>query len=83
MNVKKIVGTATLAGALGAAALGLGVGTAQADPWVPWVPDIPGVPGVGDWVDVNPFPPGQVKNAMCPWFPPGHWTGGPHGPPCI
>jgi hypothetical protein len=31
MNVKKIVGTATIAGALGTAAVGLGAGTAQAD----------------------------------------------------
>lgn len=38
------------------------------------------------WVDWNPGvdwgPPGQVKNSLCPWNPPGHWTGGPHGIPC-
>jgi hypothetical protein len=32
VNLKKITGTATLAGAIGAAALGLGTGAAQADP---------------------------------------------------
>ena len=79
MNVKKIAGTATVAGALGAAALGLGAGTAQADDWVPWVP---WVPHVDDWGDWNPFPPGQVQH-WCPWHsPPGHWVGGPHGIPC-
>jgi len=81
MNLKKIAGTATLAGALGAAALGLGAGTAQADNWEPWVP---WVPHVDDWVDWNPWAPGQLKK-MCPWpidTPPGHWIGGPHGMPC-
>ena len=35
MNLKKIAGTAMIAGALGAASLGLGAGSAQADPdWV-------------------------------------------------
>ena len=79
MNVKKIAGTAIIAGALGAAALGLGAGTAQADDWVPWVP---WVPHVDDWGDWNPFPPGQVQH-WCSWHsPPGHWVGGPHGIPC-
>ena len=52
MNIKKIAGTATLAAALGAAALGLGAGSAQADPkWVD--PNIPWIPG--DWnPDWNP-----------------------------
>ena len=79
MNLKKIAGVAAMAGALGASALGVGVGTAQADnpgPWVPWVP------GHGSHVDWNPGPPGQVKQ-LCPWqSPPGHWIGGPHGIPC-
>ena len=43
MNLKKIDGTAALAGALGAAALGLGAGSAQADPG--WDPNIPWIPG--------------------------------------
>ena len=35
MNLKKIAGTAVIAGALGAASLALGAGSAQADPdWV-------------------------------------------------
>ena len=86
MNIKTIVGTAALAGALGAAALGLGAGSAQADRI--WVPDIPWIPwGPGHWVDewipdANLGSPGQIKNTFCPWNPPGHWTGGPHGIPC-
>ena len=79
---------------LGAAALPLlfaaaGAGQAAADPgicvtgpagyasacvdapeWVGWYPGV-------DW-----GPPGQVKNALCPGNPPGHWKGGPHGIPC-
>ena len=89
MNIKKIAGTAILAGVLSGAALGLGAGSAQADRI--WVPDIPGIPwGPGHWVDnwipdpdlgLN-LPPGQVKK-WCPWHsPPGHWVGGPHGIPC-
>jgi hypothetical protein len=78
MSVKKIMATATIAGAVGAAALGLGAGTAQADDWVPWVPWVPHVDDFG-W---NPLPPGQVQH-WCPWHsPPGHWVGGPHGIPC-
>jgi len=94
MNVKKIAGTAAIAGALGAAALGLGAGTAQADDWVPWVPWVPHVddwlPHVDDWVDwgrgpTGLGPPGQIKNDLCPGLPPGHWwPAGPHSPiPCI
>jgi hypothetical protein len=80
MNLKKIAGTATVAGALVAAALGLGAGSAQADPH--WGPNIPWIPGPGDWVDWSPFDPGQLKQ-WCPWHsPPGHWKGGPHGVPC-
>ena len=41
MNIKKIAGTAAIAAGLGAAGLGLGAGTAQADD------RIPGVPGSG------------------------------------
>ena len=82
MKIRQIAGTAALAGALGAAALGLGTGSAQADDI--WVPDFPGIPwSPGHWIpDPNLGPPGQVKNAFCPWNPPGHWAGGPHGIPC-
>ena len=92
MTFKRIAGAAAVAGALGAAALGLGAGSAQADPI--WVPDIPGIPwGPGHWIDelvpdVGDFvpgpelAPGQLKK-LCPWnSPPGHWMGGPHGVPC-
>ena len=80
MNVKKTVGTAIIAGALGFAALGLGAGTGQADD--DWGPGVPWVPNVGDWGGGNPLPPGQAKK-WCPWqSPPGHWIGGPHGFPC-
>ena len=68
MSMKRTAGVATVAAALGAAALGLGAGTAQADDWVPWVP---WVPHVDDWVDWNPVSPGQIKNTWCPWNPPG------------
>jgi hypothetical protein len=81
MNVKKIAATVTIAGAVGGAALGLGAGTVQADPH--WGPNIPWIPGPGDWVDWNPYAPGQIKNTWCPWLPPGHWHGGPHGWPCV
>ncbi|HZA09082.1 hypothetical protein [Mycobacterium sp.] len=80
MNLTKIAGTATIAGALGAAALGLGAGTAQADDWVPWVPWVPHVDNPVDW---NPLPPGQAKK-LCPVdIPPGQWLGGPHGMACV
>ncbi|BBX96395.1 hypothetical protein [Mycobacterium lacus] len=79
MIAKKIAGTAALAGALGAAALGLSTGVAPADPG-PWIPGPP-APHVDDWAP-NPLPPGQIKQ-VCPWqSPPGHWIGGPHGIPC-
>ncbi len=45
MNLNKITATAAMAGGLGAAALGIGAGLAQAAPDVPGVPNIPGVPG--------------------------------------
>ena len=77
MEMKKIVGTASLIGALSFAALGLGAGTAPADPG----PNIPGVPGQPHGPDGR-VPPGQIKQA-CPWqSPPGQWVGGPHGIPC-
>ena len=81
-GIKKIIAATAITGSLGAAILGLGGGTAQADPH--WGPDIPWIPGPGDWVpDVDVWPgPGDIKNVWCPWDPPGHWTGGPHGIPC-
>jgi hypothetical protein len=54
MDIKKMIGTATLAGALGAAALGLGTGIAQADP----KDRDPNPPAVDD-VDVS-APPGHI-----------------------
>jgi len=81
VKLKKFAGTATVVGALGAAALGIGAGTAQADGWEPWVPWLP---HVDDWnPGLNWGSPGQIKNTLCPWLPPGHWAGGPHGIPCI
>ena len=66
-----------------------GAGQASADPGIcvsgPWGYASACVDGPG-WVDWNPGvnwgPPGEVKNAWCPWNPPGHWEGGPHGVPC-
>jgi hypothetical protein len=83
MNLKRIAATATMTGALGAAALGLGASPAQADPdwdpWWPWDPEIPEIWEPGDFVRI---PPGHVKK-WCPWnSPPGHWLGSPHGIPC-
>ena len=52
MNVTKIAGTATIVGALGAAALGLSAGTAQADDWAP---SVRRVPHVHDGVVGNPL----------------------------
>ena len=66
-----------MTGALGVTALGTGTGPAQADDdWNPWHPH------VDHWIDWKPAPPGQIKNDFCPWDPPGHWIGGPHGIPC-
>jgi hypothetical protein len=92
MSIKKFAGAVVVAGALGAAGLGIGAGSAQADPI--WVPDIPWIPwGAGHWVDefvpdvipdVNLGAPGWYRSNVpgCP--PPGHWMGGPHGPiPCM
>ena len=84
MGLKEIIAATAIIGSLGAAALGLGAGSVQADPG--WGPNIPWIPGPGDLVDWDPGinwgPPGQVKK-WCPWHsPPGHWIGGPHGIPC-
>ena len=64
MNLKKIAGTATLAGALGAAALGLGAGLAQAEP--KWNPN-PVVPSDTDFTR----PPGQIGRDL--GTPPGQF----------
>jgi hypothetical protein len=82
MNSKKIAAAVAIVASLGLGAIGLGAGTAQADPG--WGPNIPWIPGPGDWVpDVDVWPgPGDVAK-FCPWHsPPGHWIGGPHGIPC-
>jgi hypothetical protein len=58
--VKKAVAAASIAGALGFTALGLGAGVANADdgPWVPWVPWHPGENGNGnDWAPWVPWQP--------------------------
>lgn len=89
MNLKKFAAGATIAGALGAAALGFGAGSAQAKPHpgppMPPIPVIPVIPvAPADWVPGdppghNPFgPPGQVMqgNPVVPGLtgvPPGHW----------
>ena len=77
MSVKKLLAAAAVAGSLGATALGIGAGLAQADDhWQPWIPRIDNV------VPNNPVAPGQLKK-WCPWqSPPGQWIGGPHGVPC-
>ena len=82
MNLKNIIAATAIAGSVGAASLGFEAGAAQADPH--WGPNIPWIPEPGGWVpDVDVWPgPGDIKNALCPWDPPGHWTGGPHGIPC-
>ena len=84
MKPKKIVAEAMIAVALSFSALGLGAGTAEADPG--WGPNIPWIPGPGDWVPDVPdlWPgPGDLMH-WCPWHsPPGHWIGGPHGIPCF
>jgi hypothetical protein len=68
MNLKRIAITATITGALGAAALGFGTGLAQAKPHPgPPIPPIPVVPG-----DV-------VSGAWLPGDPPGHNPWGPPG----
>jgi hypothetical protein len=65
MGIKKLMGTATLAGAMGAAALGLGAGLAQADhkddlnPPTPGDVDVTAPPGkIGQLFGT---PPGQLK----------------------
>ena len=66
MNLKKMAATATMTGALGFAAVGLGTGTAQADPHCRWVPGK--VPGRG-WGCIAP--PGHLNQVF--EEAPGHW----------
>ncbi|BBZ09471.1 hypothetical protein MDOR_36400 [Mycolicibacterium doricum] len=66
MNLKKLAATATMTGALGFAAVGLGAGTAQADPHCWWVPDPLQGPGPGCLA-----PPGHLNHVSD--VPPGHW----------
>ena len=65
MNLKKIAATATMTGALGFAALGLGSGVVQADPcW--WIPGVFQGPGPGCVA-----PPGHLNQQG--FGPPGQW----------
>lgn len=69
MKLKKIAATTIVTGALGAAALGVGAGTAQADnlPFPPPLPPIPDLIGPGPGVFA---PPGHLNKFF---GPPGHW----------
>ena len=59
MNLKRLIATAAVTGGLGVAALGIGAGIANAQPWAPgppgpgWVQP-PGGPGSG-WQDRDGF----------------------------
>jgi hypothetical protein len=70
MHLKKFAAEATLAGAVGFAALGAGTGLAHADPFWP-TPPPPPIPAPGPGANVgwpgNPLPPGQHYQP-----PPGH-----------
>jgi hypothetical protein len=73
MKMKKTVGTALVAGALSAAALGFGAGSAQADPMGPNFPngsaDLNLSPGhLGQLLGI---PPGQLGRLL--GIPPGQW----------
>jgi hypothetical protein len=67
MRLRNFAAQAALAGALGAAALGLGTGLAQADPKVPPGPPWIQGPGVNPGAPGNPLLPGQGY-----FPPPGH-----------
>ena len=76
MNSKKTVTGAVIAGALGFTALGVGTGTAHADPWPPPIPglSVPDVVPPPGQLGQLPFiaPPGQL--GQLPGVPPpGHW----------
>ena len=63
MKIRKIAGTALIAGAMGVAGLGLGAGSAQADIWVPDIPEIPW--GPGHWIpDVPNIVPGEGPTGL-------------------
>ena len=88
MKIKKIAGTAVLAGcALALLRLGLGAGSAQADRiWVPDIPEIPWGPGhwVDEWIpDVNLRASGTDQECMVSLESrPVTGPAGPHGIPC-
>ena len=71
MNLKKIVGSATVAGALSAAALGFGIAPAHADDdWLcPWCPDLgPGqVIPPGHWDKPEKWPHDLWVHGGQPW----------------
>jgi hypothetical protein len=86
MNLKKAAAKASLAGALGLAAVGFGTGLAQAEPFTPPPPPplpSPDAPGANYWAPGNPLPPGQ--NYMPPpghtAAPPPYWAPPPPPPP--
>lgn len=70
MNLKKIAATATMTGALSFAAIGLGAGTAQADPHCWLIPNGLQGPGPGCLA-----PPGHLNKVFD--VPPGHWKVNP------
>jgi hypothetical protein len=71
MNLKKIAATASMTGALGLAAVGLGSGAAQAGPdFCEWLPGKFEGPGPGCLA-----PPGHLNKFF---GPPGHWDVGGH-----
>ncbi len=66
----------------GCCRMGLGPASAQADPdWATQHSVDSGVGRLGSGLGSGSQwgSPGQIKNAWCPWNPPGHWKGGPHG----
>lgn len=69
-KIVTIAARALVAGAAAGAALSLGSGVAQADPWNPWIPGIPSLdgPGVNIGIPGNPLPPGQLKK-IDDWIP--------------
>ena len=67
MKLKKFAAHTVVAGAFGAAALGLGAGLAQAAPHGPPAPPLIPGPGANAGAQGNPLPPGQGYQP-----PPGH-----------
>jgi hypothetical protein len=72
MKLKRIAGSAAIAGAITTGALGFSAGLAQADPHGPNIPGPPGIcsgPGVNCNGPGSPLPPGHNG-----FPPPGHWN---------